>query len=82
MGHPDEGQEHSPPRGEREAIVTAQARIITLTSGNMTGEAMSSLFVAHLEDMEYLAVTQPAPFVAILGPGGIQVVMPKPSGGG
>jgi predicted nuclease of predicted toxin-antitoxin system len=65
--------------GEREALVTSQARIITLTSGNMRGAAMSALFVGHLAEMEQLASTQPAPFVAILGPGGMQVMLPKPS---
>src|SRR5262249_6267015 len=63
--------------GEREAVVTARARSITLTSGNMTGAAMATLFVQHLADMEQVANSQPAPFVAILGPGGIQVVLPK-----
>jgi predicted nuclease of predicted toxin-antitoxin system len=63
--------------GEREALVTAQARIITLTSGNMSGATMAALFVQHLADIEQLANSQPAPFVAILGPGGLQVVLPK-----
>lgn len=31
--------------GERETVVTAQARIITLTSGNMRGPVMAALFV-------------------------------------
>jgi hypothetical protein len=65
--------------GEREALVTASARIITLTSGNMSGAVMAALLVQHLADMEQLALSQPAPFVAILGPGGMQVVMPKPT---
>ncbi len=63
--------------GEREALVTAQARIITLTSGNMTGATMAAIFVQHLTEMEHLANSQPAPFVAILGPAGLQVVLPK-----
>jgi predicted nuclease of predicted toxin-antitoxin system len=66
--------------GEREALVTAKARIITLTSGNMTGATMSDIFVAHIADMEHLAATQPAPFVAVLGPDGMQIVLPKPTG--
>lgn len=64
--------------GEREAVVTAQAKIITLTSGNMKGTDMASLLVARLADMEQLAATQVAPFVAVVGPGGMQVVFPKP----
>jgi predicted nuclease of predicted toxin-antitoxin system len=63
--------------GEREALVTASARIITLTSGNMRGTEMAAVFVRHLTEMEELVPSQPAPFVAILGPGGMQVVMPK-----
>jgi predicted nuclease of predicted toxin-antitoxin system len=64
--------------GEREALVTASARIITLTSGNMRGLVMASLFVSNLAEMERLATSQPAPFVAILGPNGMRVVFPKP----
>jgi predicted nuclease of predicted toxin-antitoxin system len=64
--------------GEREALVTASARIITLTSGNMTGETMARLFVGNLQEMEQLAALQPAPFVAVLGTGGLQVVLPSP----
>jgi predicted nuclease of predicted toxin-antitoxin system len=64
--------------GEREAVVTASARIITLTSGNMSGETMSGILVANIAAMEQLAASQPAPFVAVLGPGGMQVVIPKP----
>lgn len=60
--------------GEREAVVAASARIITLTSGNMSGKTMADLFVANLTAMEQLAATQPAPFVAILGPDGMRVV--------
>jgi hypothetical protein len=66
--------------GEREAVVTASAKIITLTSGNMRGTRMADLFVQFLGDMEQLALRQPAPFVAILGPGGLQVVMPRETG--
>lgn len=68
--------------GEREAVVTAQARIITLTSGNMRGADMAALFVGHLAEMEGLATTQPVPFVAILGPDGLRVVLPKSGGTG
>jgi predicted nuclease of predicted toxin-antitoxin system len=68
--------------GEREAVVTASAKIITLTSGNMTGAEMAATFVTHLADMESLVANQPAPFVAILGPGGMQAVLPKSGGSG
>jgi predicted nuclease of predicted toxin-antitoxin system len=65
--------------GEREAVVTASARMITLASGNMSGETMAGIFVGNLAAMEQLAGSQPAPFVAVLGPGGMQVVLPKPA---
>ncbi len=64
--------------GEREALVTAGAKIITLTSGGMKGEEMARLFVDNLAGMEALAASQPPPFVAILGRGGLQVVLPAP----
>src|SRR5688572_7878848 len=41
--------------GEREAVVTASARIITLTSGNMRGADMADLFVQSMPAMEQLA---------------------------
>lgn len=64
--------------GEREAVVTAKARIVTLTSGNMKGADMAALLVSRLADMEQLATTQPVPFVAMVGPGGLEVVFPRP----
>jgi predicted nuclease of predicted toxin-antitoxin system len=67
------------PGPERDAVVGANARVITLTSGNMRGAVMAALFVQHITEMEQLAASQPAPFVAILGPGGLEVVLPKPS---
>lgn len=63
--------------GEREAVVNAEARIITLTSGNMRGADMAALFVAHLDEMEVLAATQSPPFVAVVGPGGMRLVFPR-----
>lgn len=63
--------------GEREAAITSGARIITLTSGNMRGADMAALFIAHITAMEELVTTQPAPFVAILGPSGLRVVLPR-----
>src|SRR5262245_254483 len=38
--------------GEREAALTANARIFTLSSGNMRGEVMAALFVTRLPDLE------------------------------
>jgi predicted nuclease of predicted toxin-antitoxin system len=66
------------PGPERDAVIGAKARVITLTSGNMRGEVMAALFIQHLTEMEQLAASQSAPFVAILGPGGLEIVLPRP----
>ena len=42
----------------------------------MSGAAMASLLVENLAAMEALAATQPATFVAIIGPEGLLVVLP------
>ena len=65
--------------GEREAVLTSNARIITLSSGNMRGEVMAALFVGHLAQMAALVASQPPPFVAVLSPGGLQIVFPRPA---
>ena len=49
------------PGPERDAVMQANARVITLTSGNMRGEVMAALFVQHITEMEQLATSQPAP---------------------
>jgi predicted nuclease of predicted toxin-antitoxin system len=67
------------PAGERETVLTAQARIITLSSGNMRGTHMAALFVRHLSEMEQLVFRQPPPFVAVLGHSGLQLLIPKPT---
>jgi predicted nuclease of predicted toxin-antitoxin system len=67
------------PGPERDAVMGANARVITLTSGNMRGEVMAALFVQYITEMEQLAASQPAPFMAILGPGVLEVVLPRPS---
>jgi predicted nuclease of predicted toxin-antitoxin system len=65
--------------GEREAVLLSHARVITLGSGNMRGEDMANLFIAHLAEMESLAINQPPPFVAILTRGrGLEIVLPRP----
>jgi predicted nuclease of predicted toxin-antitoxin system len=65
--------------GERVTVLTANARIITLASGNMRGAEMAALFVGHLAELELLAVKQAPPFVAVLGRDGLHVVLPKPT---
>lgn len=64
---------------EREVVLTASARIFTLSSGNMRGAEMADRFVRYLADMEQFAVNEPAPFVAVLEVGGIRVVLRRPS---
>lgn len=65
---------------EREAVLLSSARVITLSSGNMRGEEMAALFVSCLAEMEDLAVKQPPPFVAVLSPRGICVLLGPASG--
>lgn len=65
------------PGRERDYVIQANARVITLTSGNMRGADMAAIFVQHITEMEHLAVSQPPPFVAILGPGGMDIVFPR-----
>lgn len=65
--------------GERETVLTSGARIVTLCSGNMRGVEMAALFVGAVADMEQLAASHPPPFVAVLGPSGLEVVFPKPA---
>lgn len=64
------------PRGERESVLTADARIFTLSSGKMRGADMAKLFVRHLADMEQVAMALVPPFVAVVGQDGIQIVYP------
>jgi hypothetical protein len=69
-------------RGEREAVLLAAARVFTLSSGNMRGEAMAALFVSRLADMEKLALNHPPPFVAVVSPTGIRMIALPPASAG
>jgi predicted nuclease of predicted toxin-antitoxin system len=64
---------------EREALLTANARIFTLSSGNMRGADMAALFVLHLSDMEQVANGLRTPFIAVVASDGIHIVYPIPS---
>lgn len=64
--------------GERNAVLAAGARVITLVSGNMRGADMAALFADNVKAMEQLAAAQAPPFVAILGPSGLELVLPRP----
>jgi predicted nuclease of predicted toxin-antitoxin system len=65
--------------GEREALLTANARIFTLCSGNMRGAEMAELFVTQIADMEEVAAGLQPSFVAVVGRDGIEIVYPRPS---
>ena len=65
--------------GEREAVILANARVVTLCSGNMRGADMAALFVGNLGAMETLVTSARPPFVAVLGPTGLEIVLPKPA---
>ena len=64
-------------RGEREAVLTASARVFALCSGNMRGADMAAIFVRHLADMEQVALGLEPPFVAVVGQDGIEIVYPS-----
>lgn len=66
---------------ERQAALTAQARIITLSSRNMTGATQAALFEQPLAEIEQLAVVHPPTFVAVLRPRGLRMAFPRPAGG-
>lgn len=61
-------------RGERADLIAANARVFTLTSGNMTGATMAHYFIVHLDDMERLCESTAAPFAFAVGPRGIEAI--------
>lgn len=63
---------------EREAALTAAARIFTLHSGNLRGRDTVALFLRHLDAMEQVALALRPPFIAVVGPTGIEIVRPAP----
>jgi hypothetical protein len=62
---------------ELQALLTSRARVFTLPSGNLRGDAMAERFVRHLPEMERLALSQPPPFVANLYHDGPQLILPR-----
>ena len=66
------------PRGEREDVLLAGAKVFTLTSGNMSGAAMAQALVERLADMERVGSSQEPPFVYAVGPGVFQQLLPPP----
>ena len=67
------------PRGEREDVLLAKARIFTLTSGNMNGENMAKIFIDRLAEIERDANSETPPFVFVVGPDVYERVLPPPS---
>jgi predicted nuclease of predicted toxin-antitoxin system len=63
--------------GERETTLLAQARMFTLSSGNMRGSVMAELFVKNLDAMETLALALEPPFLAVVSQDGIELVYPR-----
>jgi predicted nuclease of predicted toxin-antitoxin system len=66
------------PRGEREDVLLASAKVFTLTSGSMNSEAMAQVFLDHLVSIEQIASTQEPPFVYAVGPGIFLQILPDP----
>ena len=67
------------PRGEREDVLTAAARVFTLTSGNMNGAEMAKAFIEHLAAIERASGSQSPPFVYAVGPGIFEQILPPPT---
>jgi predicted nuclease of predicted toxin-antitoxin system len=63
-------------KGEREDVLTAGARVFTLTSGNMNGAGMAKAFIDHLERMESVSANQTPPFVYAVGPNIFMQILP------
>lgn len=66
-------------RGEREDVLLAKARVFTLTSGNVSGQAMADFFVQHLEEIERISTSLAPPFVYSVGPKGLELILPPPT---
>lgn len=58
---------------ERAAVKVARVRMFALTSGNLSGPAMAEVFSQHLQKMARIAVSEPAPFIALVSRSRIRV---------
>ncbi len=67
------------PHGEREDLLTAKARVFTLTSGNLNGARMAELFIMNLTEIERIAEVQVPPFAFTVGPEGLLQIFPPPA---
>lgn len=66
--------------GEREAALLAEARIFTLSSGNLRGADMAARFVQHLDAITQTALALEPPFLVVVSADGLEVVYPLPGG--
>lgn len=67
------------PRGEREDVLIAHAKVFTLTAGSMGSAAMAEIFIGHLPDIERVADSQTPPFAFAVGPGIFLQILPPPA---
>jgi predicted nuclease of predicted toxin-antitoxin system len=65
--------------GEREDVLKAGARVFTLTSGRMSGQQMSEVFISNLDEIERIAIEVTPPFAYSVGPNGCQEIPITPS---
>lgn len=66
--------------GEREAALLSDARIFTLSSGNLRGAEMAARFVQHLDAITQTALALEPPFLVVVSADGLEVVYPLPPG--
>lgn len=62
--------------GEREAALLANARIFTLSSGNLSGAVMAARFVQHLDAITQTSLALEPPFLIVVHAGELEVVYP------
>lgn len=62
---------------ELQAVVAANVRMFSLSSGNMTGDEMASAFVDNRLKMGRFIKDHPAPFIARVSKSGVALVYPK-----
>ncbi len=62
--------------GEREAALLSEARIFTLSSGNLRGSEMAARFVQYLDQITVAALALEPPFLVVVSADGLEVVYP------
>lgn len=64
---------------ELQAVVDAHVRMFSLSSGNMTGAEMASVFVENCLKMARFIKNHPAPFIARVSRKGVALAYPSKS---